>query len=130
MSLFTKNIGKDFIFGALAGYVPITLMSFQYNKGALVKNGHSYIKMARTVAWMFAFANILIMALMRVLGIKNLFVIGFISAMIFSSYGRFIANVPRDIFEMKNENWFHVYAAIIWTLFYGVGGGLYYNYIC
>ncbi len=119
-------IFKDGLFGLILAYVPIISMSYYFDKET-VKNEFSYTNMIRSVPIIFLILNILSMAIFRTLNINNMFIIGIIMSIIYSSIGRFMFNIPTRVFDMNNPNMFHIYALITWSLVYGIIGNIYYN---
>ena len=119
---------RDIIVGLLAGYVPINAMGSQMGKEC-EKNGFSFVSAARFTPLMFAVLFPVVMAILRYYGIsKNYWILGLVFAVIVSSIGRFIMDIPRKVFEMKNPNWFHVYAIVAWELFFNTIARLVYEY--
>lgn len=99
------------LIGILSSFVPIILIS--YKQGKLVENWYKIITM-------FVLLNIIFMPLLNMLNINNMYVIGAILSIIYSSIGRFIFKVPTNIFKMEDPNYFHLYALLIWIPYYGL----------
>ncbi len=112
-------INKNLVIGLLAAFVPIYLTSYEY-KDNCIKNGINYLNIVRNTPIIFAILNIILIPLFNILGITNWYIIGALFSIIYSSMGRFISQIPQKVFEMNNPNYFHLYALIIWTLFYGI----------
>lgn len=121
---------KDFVAGLIASFVPLTAMSFKFDNRDCTKNGFSFTNAVRTIPIFFGIINVIVFYLLRLLGIRNFFLIGFIFAIIYSSFGRFVSGVPTKVFDMENPNYFHLYAIITWGLFYGIIIQIFYKYIC
>ncbi len=125
-----NNIVKDFLIGTFTSFVPLYLMSYQFDDKDCIKNAFSFPNAVRTLPIFFGISGVVAFYLFRLLGIHNFFLIGVIFAIYYSSIGRFYANIPTRVFELENPNMFHVYAVIIWGLFFGFIVRFLYNYIC
>ena len=112
--MFKRNI----IIGLLASFVPLYLISIEF-KNNCNKNNINFPQLVRSIPISFAIINIILIPFLNFLGIYNWFLIGAVLSIVYSSMGRFISKIPQKIFEMENENYFHIYAFFIWTLFYG-----------
>jgi hypothetical protein len=124
-----NNFIKDLVFGMLSAYVPLNMMSSQFGVNS-TKNGFSYTNAIRFFPILYGVINAGLMPLMRHLRINNYFIIGFIFAIVYSSFGRFMAEIPQRVFEMEDVNRFHLQSVVTWGLFYGIVGYFYYNYLC
>ena len=112
-----NTIKKDVVFGLLAAYVPIILLSNGFGKNCVVDN-LVYTDMIKTLPILFVVVNVLGMMIMRFLGINNYFIIGAILSVVYSGIGRY-AGIPQKIFKM-DPNTFQQNAVVLWALFYGL----------
>lgn len=124
-----SNFIKDLVFGMLSALVPLNSMSKFFDINS-TKNGFSYTNAVKYYPILFALTNAGLMPLMRHYHINNFFIIGFIFALIYSTVGRFRAEIPQRVYELKDVNNFHLQSLGVWGLFYGIIGYLYYKYIC
>ena len=114
-----NNLTKHFTIGALSGLVPITLMSFFFNN--IIKNNYPYTTVVQLSPIIMGIIHTLVFTfLVEPFNLQNFFMIGMIFAAIYSSYGRFVGEVPQKVFELEDPNYFHLYAIVIWGLFYYV----------
>ncbi len=113
-----NTIKRNLIIGLLASFVPIYMTSYKFINNC-TKNGINYPQLVRNTPIIFAILNIILIPLFNYFNINNWFIIGAIFSIIYSSMGRFISGIPTKVFELENPNYFHLYALIIWTLFYG-----------
>lgn len=111
---------KKIIVGFLLSFVPIFLTSFKFDK--MKKNDVNYKNIVRFAPFLFSFLHTIFMIIFEKYKIKNWYIIGATMSIIYSSIGRFLLDFPKKIFEMQNENMFHLYALIIWTIVYGLIG--------
>lgn len=121
--LFTKSILQDIIVGLLAAYVPINVVGGYLEKQRLCKkNGFSVFETIRTTPIFFAVLFPILMELLRRLISyrirENLFIVAFIFALVISSIGRFVTKTPSKLLEMKTPWMFHVYAIVVWQIFF------------
>ena len=89
-----NNFIKDLAFGMLSAYVPLNMMSSQFGVNS-TKNGFSYTNAIRFFPILFGVVNAGLMPMMRHMRINNYFIIGFIFAIVYSSFGRFMVEIPQ-----------------------------------
>lgn len=101
------------IVGLLASFIPINIIGINNN-----------VKLRHLVLYTpigLAIFNLLYLSIITKFT-DNYWFIGFLASIFISSFGRFIMRIPQDILEMQNPNMFHLYALIIWSLYYGIIG--------
>jgi hypothetical protein len=108
------------VIGLIASLVPILLVGSSAEKDPSIDL--NYYEFVRYTSMFFMIFNLIYLSLMEYLDVKNYFLIGAIAALLISSYGRFVQEIPTKIFKLENPNMFHVYALLIWTPYYGIIG--------
>lgn len=122
------SLQKDIIVGLLAAYVPINAMGTYLNNNNCTKNGFSIVSTTRYTPLFFALLFPVVMSIIRRFGLHtNLYIVGFIFGIVISSIGRFIFKIPTRLFEMENPFMFHVYAIVVWTMFFLFMGRMVYS---
>jgi len=114
-----RNIVTYFIIGIIASLVPLNLIGLAKEKDPSIDI--NYYQMVRYAPIVFGIFNVIFLSIINKFFPKlNYFIVGAMAAIIISSYGRFVQNIPTKVFKMKNPNMFHVNAVITWSLFYGI----------
>ena len=118
MNTIYKQIAIYFIIGIIASLVPIYLIGIAKENDENIDL--NYFQFVRWAPLFFGIFNIILLFIMNIIGLNNCWIIGIIAGTIISSVDRFIQKIPTKVFKMGNPNLFHIYAIIVWGLFYGL----------
>ena len=115
-----KNYVKNFMLGALTSLVPIMILSFYH--GRMIKNDLDYSRMVRYLPFVMGIINMIVFAVwVEPFTVENFFIVGAGLGLIYSCYGRYVAEIPQKISKLDNENCYHLYEIVLWAVVYGVG---------
>jgi hypothetical protein len=112
------SLGKEndryMMVGMLSAFIPINIIGSAMSKDPSVKNFDDYYKLVRYAPLFMGILNIIVFNL---IGRKYLLA-GFIIAIILSSIGRYIFEIPQKVLKMSDPLNFQIFAAILWPLYY------------
>ena len=110
-----------FVIGLIASFIRIVLIGQYLEKNPDLQKELNYYQFVRYSPIFFGIFNIVFLFIMNNYFPKvGMWYGGILAGLLISSYGRFVQKIPTKIFKMDNPNMFHVWAAVIWCLFYGL----------
>ena len=115
-----KKLIIYFVIGLIASLVPLKLIAHQLETDPSVQKEINYYQFVKFSPLLFGIFNVIFLYIMNEYFPEvNLWATGVIAGLLISSYGRFVQKLPTKVFKMTNPNIFHLYATIVWSIFYG-----------
>ena len=107
---------NDFLLGSIVSVLPIFYIGEAYKKLSCQEQKQiDYVRIATSLPIVYGITFVVLKKFF-----KNYFVLGAVAGLFYSLMGRFVLNLPKKLFKMKNETSVHLIAPMMYALVYGV----------